>query len=175
MFSLASMPSIQLLPGERVLREGAPAEGWRTRLVIVAVLVHLLGVVLIPLLPLGIWTARRVFSVHRYWVTNRRVVVRTGLLGYELRSIPLSRVADVSQSSDWMDRMLGLVHLEVRDMTGESSSGGLSRGVRLCGVDDAEVWSTAILDRTDRTPGLDGDDRMDQVVALLQRIADRAA
>ena len=55
MFSLASMPSIQLLPGERVLREGAPAEGWRTRLVIVAVLVHLLGVVLIPLLPLGIW------------------------------------------------------------------------------------------------------------------------
>ena len=43
MFSLASMPSIQLLPGERVLREGAPAEGWRTRLVIVAVLVHLLS------------------------------------------------------------------------------------------------------------------------------------
>ena len=120
-------PGLSLLPGERLIREGAPSGVLRLRALIGATLVGLFGIVTIPFLPVLWWAALRSVEVHRYWLTDRRLVVRTGLIGYKIRSIPLSRVVDVAVQTDWLDRLLGLTHIEVRDMTGESSAQGVSK------------------------------------------------
>lgn len=169
-----AIPSPALLPGERLLREGAPSGVLRLKALLLTTIVGVCGLVTIPLLPALWWGALRAVAVHRYWLTDRRVIVRTGIIGYRLRSIPLSRVADVSVHASWLDRLLGLTHVEVRDMTGESAGEGTSRGAVLLGVDAPSAWSERILARSGG--GLDAQGgELTEVVGLLRQLVDRAA
>ncbi len=178
------IPTLQLLPGERVVHEGVPSGVLRLASLAGTTLLSLITVFGIPFLPLFWWLGLRQVAVHRYWLTDRRLVVRTGIIGYQIRSIPLSRIVDVSTRASWFDRLLGLTHIHVRDMTGESAGEGVSRGVRLLGVQDPETWAASILTRSTSTaaPGAtsppvaarDGA-QLDTVVSLLQTLVDRAA
>ncbi|MCO4745161.1 MAG: PH domain-containing protein [Proteobacteria bacterium] len=168
-------PGLVLLPGETLIREGEPSGVLRLRALAVATLIGVLGVVTIPLLPVLWWAVLRGVAVHRYWLTDRRIIVRTGIIGYRLRSIPLSRVADVSMQATWLDQLFGLTHVEVRDMTGESGGEGLSKGAMLLAVDAPELWSSAILARSGGAVDAKPSAELGQVVGLLQRLVDRAA
>ncbi len=167
-----SIPTLRLRPGERLIREGRPLGVLRLRELLMWTFVGVLGVFTIPLLPALWWGALKSVSVHRYWLTDQRLVVRTGLIGYQLRSIPLDRVVDVSVRASWLDRILGVVGVEVRDMTGESGGGnaGVSKGARLLAVTDAARWTDAILDRQ-RAPAADGETVLQALRALVQNAA----
>ena len=100
--------------------------------------------------------------------------VATGVIGYRVRSIPLTRVADVSVQASWLDRLLGLTHVEVRDMTGESAGEGVSKGALLLGVDAPGLWAEQIL--AGSGGALDsGGGQLDEMVGLLRTLVAKAA
>ena len=170
------IPELQLLPGETLIREGRPSAVLRLKLLATNTLVGALTVLMIPFLPALWWAVLRSVAVHRYWLTDRRLVVRTGVIGYQMRSIPLSRIVDVSVKTSWLDQLLGLTHIDVRDMTGESGGDGLSRGVQLFGVDRPDLWVEELLGRSGGP--LDGDrdaTQLDTMVGLLQELVAKAA
>jgi len=67
------------------------------------------AVVAVALLLLLRWSVWRFLQwvTTRYVLTNRRVVIRTGVLSRAGRDIPLTRVNDVSFRHSVIDRMLG--------------------------------------------------------------------
>lgn len=173
--SRPTLPSFSLLPGERLLESGEPEGALLRQLDVVAWLTVLGSMgVLLPALPLWLWANRAWHGRHRYWLTDRRLVVQTGIIGQSLRSVPLSRVADVEVRASWLDRLFDVQHVVVRDMTGEVSSGGMSAGFRLAAVADAAGWAERILalagpcDPTNPA-GLSGDEPA--TLAALERIA----
>ncbi len=166
-----------LLPGESVLLEGGPVDAARTSWMLGTVIGSVVSVVGIPFLPFALLAQNAAFGWHRWWLTDRRIVVQTGIIGYQVRSIPLNRVTDVSVSCSWWDRMFGLTHITVRDMTGEVANQGVSTGVGLYGVADASTVRDAILNEVHRVnqPQVSEDDKLGRVVELLEVMAKRAA
>ena len=146
---------LALLDDESVVFAGRPqANPLRVYLTLAWTLLAVLTVVGIPLLPLVWWATGAYVDKHRYWLTSRRVVVTTGLIGYRARSVPLERISDVAISCSWLERILGLRSIVIRDMTGEAQS-----GAAMMAVADAPALQRQILERvhaTNRTvPGQD--------------------
>lgn len=168
-------PSPALLPGEVLVRQGGPSGVLRLRALLISTVIGVFGVVTIPLLPVLWWAALREVEVHRYWLTNRRLIVRTGIIGYRIRSIPVSRVADVSVRASWFDRLLGLTHIDVRDMTGESAGDGISRGAKLLAVESPDAWSEDILARSGGSLATEGQGELAKMVGLLEALVAKAA
>ncbi len=166
-------PGLRLQDGETLILEGSPAPQMLPASVVGQSLFIGLTVVCIPLLPIIPWAVRRSLGWHRWWLTDRRLVVRTGFIGWTLRSVPLDRIVDVTTRATWWDRIWGLEHINVRDMTGEVGTGGVSSGLSLMGVTDARDVAEQILSATPRALTRTND--LAQVTKLLERIVDRAA
>lgn len=192
-----SRPAIHLKSGESVLREGQPSPrilpAWSLPhgLIVgtsVALLCAMVGVgdsfswlesltavlALSALLVAVAWCLNTMrWSWHRWWLTNQRLVVRTGFVGYQLQSVPLDRIVDVTLKASWWDRLWGLQHVQIRDMSSEVSSGTSRPGLRLIAVPEAEIVTDAILDVC---PDLSGNaDPMEKVVVLLEELVDKAS
>lgn len=116
---------LALMTDEKVLLEGKPDQ---SRLFRYFMLSFLLPIFTIPLLPLLYFIFRAYINKHRYWLTNTRVVVTNGIIGYRARSIPLERVSDVAISCNFLERAMGLRSVVVRDMTGEALNGATMMG-----------------------------------------------
>jgi uncharacterized membrane protein YdbT with pleckstrin-like domain len=112
---------------------------------------------------------RRKIGWDRWWVTNQRLVVRTGLIGWKVQSLPLDRIVDVTIKSTWWDRFFGLEHIKVRDMTGEVSGNGVSQALHLLAVPGAHEVAEMLLTASPRVPSSPGE--MDEVVKLLKVLA----
>ncbi|HEU5033725.1 MAG TPA: PH domain-containing protein [Mycobacteriales bacterium] len=65
----------------------------------------IVGVAVLVLLRFTLWPFLR-WQTTRYVLTNRRVVIRTGVFGRSGRDIPLTRVNDVSFQHSLFERML---------------------------------------------------------------------
>jgi len=130
---------VQLMPGEEILYTGTPdAAKISTVQVIGFVLlsVFFMGTTII-FLPL-VWCLGRIAADrHQYYVTNQRVIVTDGLIGYRTRSVPMERVSDVQIGCSWIERSVGIRSVVVRDMTGEAQGGATMQGM----VDPSEVQS----------------------------------
>ena len=87
--------------GEEVLFEGRAA------------LVPSIGILLLSILTLGIWLAVRWFQTlgKTYRITNRRIVVESGVLSKRLEQIDLYRVADYTVDRPFGQRLLGTGNL----------------------------------------------------------------
>ncbi len=123
--------------------------------------------------PVLLSVARLRWGWHRWWLTDQRLVVRHGLFGYELKSVPLDRVVDVTLRTSWWDQIWGLRHIQVRDMTGEISSNQLSVGLKLIAVQDAAQVAEDILHAC---PSVSGEkSEMGEVIELLQAMLEKAS
>lgn len=119
---------LSLMEGEEVLLQGRPDPGPLQRYFMLTTLLVMFFTVFGLLgLPLAYLIVRAYVNKHRYWLTNSRVVVTTGIIGFRARSIPLERVSDVAISCDWLEKMMGMRTVVVRDMTGEALSGANMR------------------------------------------------
>ncbi len=59
---------------------------------------------------------------HRYyWVTNKRVIYKKGILGYTVSSIPLERISDVIVSRTLFERIFGFGSILIQSMAGQVS------------------------------------------------------
>jgi len=63
------------------------------------------------------------YKKYHYWVTDKRVVWRHGVIGYSITSVPLERISDVAVSRTFWERVCGVGGVVVREMTGEPRSG----------------------------------------------------
>ena len=67
------------------------------------------------------------------------------MVGYQVQSVPLDRIVDVTLRASWLDRLFGLEHITVRDMNGEVSPSAMSVGLNLFAVENAEAVADAII------------------------------
>jgi len=166
-------PGLRLQPGERILREGEPTLRTMPSLASRISLWFVLTVAPIPLIPLVPLFVRQYLGWHRWWLTDRRLVVRNGFIGWQLSSVPLDRIVDVTMYASWWDRLWGIQHIKVRDMTGEVNSYQVSTGMCLIGVEDAEDVAEMILANTPQVATRSDD--FSGVINLLEKIAAKGA
>jgi len=117
------------------------------RYAITAAAITIVGIVFIPFA--YIWAGIAVHRYH-YWLTNKRVIWCHGFIGYQVRSVPLERIADVVISRTLPEILAGMSSIDIRDMTGQAQpaaafSGGL--GAKWIGVKDAPEIQKRILEQ----------------------------
>lgn len=89
----------------------------------------------------------RAWSWHRWWLTDRRLIVRHGFVGHRTQTVPLNRVVDVTIKVSWLDRLFGLSHLYVRSMAGPHAAAGHPAPMTLYAVDEVEDVAHRIMER----------------------------
>ena len=105
------------------------------------------GFLVVDVIALIIWGMQHMaWSWHRWWLTDRRLVIRHGLVGYQIQSVPLERIVDVTLRVSWLDRLFGLQHIHIRDMTGQVSANAVTPGLSLLAVEDAEAVADRIVE-----------------------------
>jgi len=60
--------------------------------------------------------ANLMYKKHHYWITDKRVVWRHGLIGYSTTSVPLERISDVALSRTFWERICGVGGVVVKEM-----------------------------------------------------------
>jgi len=172
---------VQLMPGEEILYAGRPdvakisaaqVLGW------CVASVFFMGMTLF-FLPLVWWMGRVAAQRHQYCVTNQRVVVTDGLIGYRTRSVPLERISDVQIGCTWIERSVGIRSIVVRDMTGEAQGGATMQGLTdpsavqsLILQEVARVNAAAPTGTAGTTSAAAPETSSEEVVQLLREIRD---
>ena len=93
---------IARLKGEELIFAAEPTGFIRYQMIVACLSV--VGIVFLPFVWLGSWIAQR---QYRYWLTNQRVILASGFIGYKVRSIPLERISDVSLSRTFPEMVAG--------------------------------------------------------------------
>lgn len=132
---------IMLMEGEELLFEATPTEGFVGYSILICCMT-IIGVAVVPIVWLLAQSAKR---QYKYWLTNRRVILSSGIIGHRVRSIPLERVSDVALSNTFPEMFAGISSVIVRDMTGESDSGR-----SLFAVENAPELQARILEEVQR-------------------------
>jgi len=136
---------IRLMDGEEVILSLRPY-----RFVRFAVVQAAITIAGIPFVPLALLWA--VIAEHRYhyWLTNRRVIWCHGFIGYQVRSVPLERIADVVISRTFPEMCAGISSIDIRDMTGQiqmRNAFGSGLSAKWIGVKDAPEVQKRILEQ----------------------------
>ena len=132
---------VLLTEGEEVLLAVAPNSGF-IRYAVIASCLTVVGIIAVPLVYIAAAVAQ---SKFRYWLTNRRVILSSGFIGFRVRSIPLERISDVALSNTFPEMLAGIQTVIVRDMTGEADS-----GKSLFAIDNAGEVQKRILEEVQR-------------------------
>lgn len=135
----------QLGEGEKIISEIKPLPAFKTYIFIVTgfpvaiialfvlmflgfwmevieVFIFFLGLVSF-LLFLGWLYVNLRYKWENYWITNKRIVRRKGLIGYSITSIPLERISDIIISRNIWERLLGIGGLSIQSFAGQVSYG----------------------------------------------------
>lgn len=67
--------------------------------------------------------ANSTYNKRHYWLTNNRIVVKRGLIGYSISSIPLERISDVIISRSFLERIFSFASLHIQTLAGQYSYG----------------------------------------------------
>ena len=131
---------IAKMKGEELIFSARPSGFVRLQMVTTALSV--VGVLLLPF----VWVFSKIANnKFRFWLTNRRIILSSGFIGFKVRSIPLERVSDVSLSRTLPEMLSGVSSLVVRDMTGEAES-----GASMIAIDNAADYQRQILEEVRR-------------------------
>ena len=60
--------------------------------------------------------ANLMYKKYHYWVTDKRVVWKHGVIGYSITSVPLERISDVAVSRTFWERVCGVGGVVVKEM-----------------------------------------------------------
>jgi len=63
--------------------------------------------------------ANNKYNYQHYWITNKRVLYRRGLIGYRISSIPLERISDVIVSRTFWERIFGFGSILIQSLAGQ--------------------------------------------------------
>lgn len=74
--------------------------------------------VVIPLV-----TSHLRYNKQHYWITNKRVIYKRGMLGYKISSIPLERISDIIITRSFWETLFGFGSIHIQSMAGQFSGG----------------------------------------------------
>ena len=75
-----------------------------------------------------------------YWITNQRVVVKRGIIGYNMTFVPFKRISDLIVKRDFLEMLLGISTLKIQSLAGQIGAEEV-----LSGLKDAEEIRSLIL------------------------------
>lgn len=130
--SFWSETELSLLPGEQIIYTLKPDRSaiFKSNLLLSTAICLCTGPFVLLLFPLLWWVNRAHAKRHMAFITNQRVIVTNGLIGYRTRSIPLERISDVQVGCLWAERYFQIRSLVIRDMTGEAQGGARMQGLK---------------------------------------------
>jgi uncharacterized membrane protein YdbT with pleckstrin-like domain len=67
--------------------------------------------------------ANNQYNYQHYWITDKRILYRRGILGYKISSIPFERVSDVIVSRTFLERIFGFGSVHVQSLAGQITYG----------------------------------------------------
>jgi membrane protein YdbS with pleckstrin-like domain len=85
----------------------------------IAIIIFFMLAIVVDLL-----VARRRYNMRYYWLTDKRIIVKKGFIGYSINSIPLERISDVMISRSLVERIFGFGSLHIQSLAGQYSIGG---------------------------------------------------
>lgn len=137
----------QLQEGEKILEETKPLPVYKTSLFFSYIMLVLIFVIsgasiLVPFLLGGsniVWSillflilpsvflsvliawfmASLVYNKRHYWITNKRAICKTGLLGYSISSVPLERISDIIITRSWWENIFGYGSIYCQSLAGQ--------------------------------------------------------
>ena len=56
-----------------------------------------------------------------YWITDKRMIYKRGIVGYRITSIPYERISDVIISRTFVERLFGFGSIHVQSLAGQAS------------------------------------------------------
>ncbi len=131
---------IAKLKGEELIFAAEPT-GF-VRFFMVSTALSIVGILFLPI----VWIVASIAqNKYRYWLTNRRVILSSGFIGFKVRSIPLERISDVSLSKTLPEMLAGVSSLVDRDMTGEAD-----QGKSLLAITDSSEYQKQILEEVQK-------------------------
>ncbi|WP_296046768.1 PH domain-containing protein [uncultured Alteromonas sp.] len=134
---------------EQVLRSASFDPKVKTYWLFNLLIVSGLTIIGIPLLiisvPLILFISERMLRAMSATLTERKLVVKRGVLFKVEKSIPLEKITDVAMSQGPLMRAMGLYRLSF-ETAGQSGPGAL---VSLIGIENAEAFREAILTQKD--------------------------
>lgn len=137
---------------ETVLRSASFSPKVKAYWLINLLIVSGLTVIGIPLLvisvPLMLFISSRMLKAMSAELTERKLVVKRGVLFKVEKSIPLEKITDVAMSQGPLMRAMGLYSLSF-ETAGQSGQGAL---VSMLGIEDAAGFREAILTQKDNYP-----------------------
>jgi len=77
----------------------------------------------ILLLFLSFFIVKRMYNMRYYWITNKRIIIKTGFLGYTIKSIPFERISDVQITRTFTERIFGFGSLYIQSLAGQFTQG----------------------------------------------------
>jgi len=83
---------------------------------------------------------------RHYWVTNKRVLYKRGVLGYSISSVPLERISDVILSRTFWENMLGFGSLRIETMAGQASAQRGGSEVNFLAIENPEKVQKTVLE-----------------------------
>ena len=89
------------------------------------------------------------YKKRHYWITNRRIVIKRGFIGYTINSIPYERVSDVLISRSFWESLFGFGSVNVQSLAGQMTyRAGGKRGAEgaIQGVEEPERLQKLIFD-----------------------------
>jgi uncharacterized membrane protein YdbT with pleckstrin-like domain len=92
----------------------------------------------ILLLMLGRWVAVRRYDHRHYWITDKRIISKSGIIGYKVKSIPLERISDVTISRSFLERYFGFGSILIQSLAGQLSYGRMGAECHLAAIPDPE-------------------------------------
>jgi len=64
------------------------------------------------------------YQKRYYWITNKRVILKKGIIGYTLDSVPFNRISDVIISRSFLERIFGFGSVLLQTLAGQYSFRG---------------------------------------------------
>ncbi len=107
-------------------------------IVLLGMIFTILFFILIPILWL---IARNRYKHQYYWITNKRVICKSGLLGYTISSVPFERISDIIISRSFLERILGFGSLYCQSLAGQ-----IGREIRFQAIPEPEKIQKFLFD-----------------------------
>ena len=82
----------------------------------------------IIILVLPFFLASNEYSKRYYWITNKRIIFKRGILGYSITSTPLERISDVTITRTFLENIFGIPGLHIETLAGQYTPRGIFGG-----------------------------------------------
>ncbi len=84
---------------------------------------------------------------EHYWITNQRVIQRSGLIGHTFVATPIERISDVTVSRTFAEKIFGFGSVYIQTLAGQATP-GMPEGAEIClkGIRNPEEIQKVILE-----------------------------